>query len=213
MIWEEASLVLIIWVFLTWFESSLCGSPPCSGWAAFMLWVASLKDQTSISDPQIFRLTFVNSLCSVCTFWFYYPSQKHVRSSAVVLILAKYFWNQAGNKGLMFQMCFVWSVYRAEGLWQEQLTLCFNSLGKNVWEQRSGKLFSCCSQGGKTPAIQRALGRTVTVLGTARFCSSPWVWRGMNRLHGERDSLLPHLLFLQRKKPQTYSFSQFTYWE
>lgn len=43
-------------------------------------------------------------------------------------------------------MCFVGSVYRAQGLWQEQLTLPFNNLGKSLWEECSGKLFPCCSQ-------------------------------------------------------------------
>ena len=183
-------------------------SRPCSGWAAFLLLVASSSER---SHPQIFWLPLINSLCSVCAFWFCYPSQTHVRSPNCSSDTCKMFL-KLDNKGLMFQMCFVWSVCGAEGLWQEQLTFCFNSLGKYVWEQHSGKLFSCCSQ-GKTTAIECALGRTVMVLGTAQFCSLLWEWRQMNRLHGEGDSLLPHLLFPQGKKTQTCIFSPFLYWE
>lgn len=41
----------------------------------------------------------------------------------------------------MIQMCFVGNVYRAQGLWQEQLTLPFNNLGKVFGKNLVGNYF------------------------------------------------------------------------
>lgn len=151
MVWEEISVALRTWVFLIQSWSFLWSSPPCVQEDPLHSFCGSLiylfiewKIKPPFLTPQIFHLTLLSMLCSVpLTSGF---ATHHKRTWGVLTAGLIYFWNWRDDKGLVVQMCFVGSVYRAQGLWQEQLTLPFNNLGKSLWEECSGKLFPCCSQ-------------------------------------------------------------------
>lgn len=160
--------------------------------------------------PQIFHLILLSRLCSVpLTSGF---TTRHKSLWGVLTAGLINFWNWRDDKTLVVQMCFVGSIYRAQGLWQEQLMLPFSNLGKSG-KNAVGTYFHVVLK-GKMESILWALGRTVTVLGTRQFCSFLWKWRRMKgKDEGKGDSPPSPTFSSGGKKTQTHRFSQFTHWE
>lgn len=177
MIWEETSVAFRTWLFL-YNPGHPSGVLPVFRVSCihpvghlFICLFIEWKIKPPFQTPQIFHLTSLSKLCSVpqtSGFTTHHKSMWGVWTAGLI-----HFWNWRGDKGLMVQMCFVGSAYRAQRLWQEQLTLPFNNLGKAFGKNTVGKYFHVVLK-GKIESILWALGRTVTVLGKMQFCRSLW---------------------------------------